>query len=76
MATLYQTRQNACRRSNIIDLAQYRADMGLLSGEFGTPSATRRRRRKHHGGVYLSDLLSLCAVGMTLAVTGIILAGL
>ncbi len=74
--TFDQMGHSVYRRGTIIDLEQYRAAMEPVQAATAPQTPVRRRRRRHHAGVRLGDLLSLGAVGMTLAVTGVILAGL
>ncbi len=78
MQTLYYNTGHYMRHTgNIVDLAEYRRRMELAQqpAAAGLPPLPRREHRCPLG-LRLCDLVSMSMVATTLAVTGVLLAGL
>ena len=72
MRTVSYNSNHTVYNHNVVDLDEYRA---RVTSAVGLPP---RPRRKHHSGfgLHVSDVVNMSMVVMTIAATGMVLAGL
>lgn len=72
MRTVSYNSNHTAYNHNVVDLDEYRA---CVTSAAGLPP---RPRRKHHSGfgLHVSDVVNMSMVVMTIAATGMVLAGL